>query len=110
MERLCEDVIYGRFDSSSKCFTREGSFWTGSAAHLGAVKEGARNGGVYKSLAMIPISYGQENLGLLVLKNIQEETFTKEQIEFYERTAGILGVALMQCALPGWLFENGSRK
>jgi len=100
LERLCRDVLSGRFESSSPFFTRHGSFWTGDA-EMPLDFYPATNkpvpaviGGDYKSIALIPFAVNDENVGLLHLKSQQQQFFTPEQIELYEGMAQTLGMAV----------------
>lgn len=103
LERMCKNIVLGQFDPSLPFFTKNGSFWTGDAERSLAFfsKKNRRKkaqkfiiDGNYKSLALIPISVANENIGLLQLKSSSTDFFTQEEIEFYEGVVHTLGIAL----------------
>ena len=103
MEALCRDVMLGRTDSSLPHFTENGSFWTGDASALGTDRPTADAQpdaklpcltGEHQSLAMFCLRIGDDIVGLLQLKSAQKSFFTEEEIEFHERLAQTLAVAL----------------
>jgi two-component system NtrC family sensor kinase len=104
LEQLCRDVILRQFDPSLPFFTKNGSFWTGDAENsfLFLSKQNRKMSvsqpivdGNYKSLALIPISVENENIGLLQLRSTSPDFFTKKEVEFYEGTVQTLAVALI---------------
>jgi signal transduction histidine kinase len=104
LERLCDDILNGRFDSPRPFLTKNGSFWTGNTRiplNFGPKangKEGSRSlsiGGYYRSLALIPLLFGNEKIGLLQLKRKQGDYFTEDEIASYEGIAQNLGIALV---------------
>jgi two-component system NtrC family sensor kinase len=104
LEQLCRDIILRQFDPSLPFFTKNGSFWTGDAENSSALlskqkrKTSAREPIVeedYRSLALIPISVENENIGLLQLKSTSPDFFKKKDVEFYEGVVQTLAVALI---------------
>ncbi len=99
-EQLCQDISRGHFDPSLPFFTRAGSYWTGdteipfSLSRKGDNQTHLRIGGDYPSLALIPFTIDNENIGLLQLKSERLTFFTKDEIEFYEGVAQTIGVAV----------------
>jgi two-component system NtrC family sensor kinase len=102
LERLCDDILNGRYNSPRPFLTKNGSFWTGDTRiplHFGPKvngKEGSRGvsiGGHYRSLALIPLFVGNESIGLLQLKSRRRDYFTEDEIELYEVLAQNLGIA-----------------
>jgi len=103
LDSLRIDIILGKHDSASPYFTPYGSFWTGEidkylvslSGHgkLSQYHDSGKNGS-RKSLALIPITYGNKNIGLLELAYEQPDFFTKQIIELYEEIARILAIAL----------------
>lgn len=103
LEQLCRDIVLGQFDPALPFFTKNGSFWTGDVENS-FVFQSIKNRkeldskffvkGNYRSLALIPISVENENIGLLQLKSIFSDYFTKEEVEFYEGVVQTLGIAL----------------
>ncbi len=103
IECMCGNVICGRFDPSLPFFTKAGSFWTNSTTDLLAnTTEADRqartrnrcNGEGYESVALIPLHFGEERMGLLQLNDRRKEMFSPETISLWERLAGYLAVAL----------------
>jgi two-component system NtrC family sensor kinase len=104
LERLCDDILNGRFESTRPFLTKNGSFWTGNTRiplNFGPKvngKGGSRSvsiGGHYRSLALIPLLFGNEEIGLLQLKSKQGDYFTEDEIASYEGIAQNLGIALV---------------
>ena len=100
---MCGNVICGRFDTSKPFFTQNGSFWsnctTGLLASTTEADRQARtrnrcNGEGYESVALIPLNFGAERLGLLQLNDTRSGMFTPQGIALWERLAGYLAVAL----------------
>lgn len=104
INRLRIDIIQGQFDPSLPVFTTNGSFWTGDTKKplTFMLKPGEQKhhhnhsiNGDYRSLALIPLVFGDENIGLMQLMSIQRYYFSKDKIEFYEGIAQILGIAMV---------------
>jgi len=104
LERLCDDILNGRFDSPRPFITKNGSFWTDntriplSFGPKANGKEGSQSvsiGGPYRSLALIPLLFGNEEIGLLQLKSKQGDYFTEDEIASYEDLAQNLGIAVV---------------
>ena len=104
LERLGIEVVERRFDRSSRMFTRNGSFWTGTAGkgleRSAAIDKKSRSdnygiGGDYPSLALVPLSVADENVGLMVLKSRRRGYLSQSQVQFYERVGRNLGVAII---------------
>jgi signal transduction histidine kinase len=101
MEILCRHVIRGSVDRTRPCFTKRGSFWTGDAfqqidlGRTGSFRSGGpRLPGSYKSLALIPIGFEGECVGLLQLKSRKKGFFSSDDLLLYEDISGILGITL----------------
>jgi two-component system NtrC family sensor kinase len=104
LEHLCRDIILRHFDPSLPFFTKDGSFWTGDAQNsLDFLSKQNKKMSVskpivegnYRSLALIPISVENENIGLLQLRSISPDFFTKKEVEFCEGAVQTLAVALI---------------
>jgi two-component system NtrC family sensor kinase len=104
LEKLYKDIILRQFDPSLPFFTKAGSFWTGdvksSLAFLSKQNKNMRVSkpivdGNYRSLALIPITVENENIGLLQLRSTSADFFTKKEVEFYEGAVQTLAVALI---------------
>ncbi|MCK4679079.1 MAG: hypothetical protein KAT48_13170 [Bacteroidales bacterium] len=104
LEILCGEIFLGHYDPTLPFFTEYGSFWTNNADkpfHF-SIESGVKLytdeliiSNSFKSLALIPLLVSKENIGLLQLKSIQYDFFSKEEIKLYEGIAPTLGVALM---------------
>lgn len=105
IECMCGNVICGRFAPEAPFFTAQGSFWSNCTTDLLAgtapidAQCGLRsrcNSEGYESIALIPLSVGQERLGLLQLNDLRKGVFSAESISMWERMAGYLAIALMK--------------
>lgn len=105
LECMCGNILCGRFNPQLPFFTEYGSFWTNSTTQLlASTSESDRqartrnrcNGEGYESVALIPIRYGSETLGLLQLNDRAPGRFNAELIPFLERMAGQIALALAQ--------------
>lgn len=113
--RLCRDVARAQFDSSSPFFTKRGSFWTGDTGKSLVFRSKPKRQvhtynlyikGGYKSLALFPLTIGDERIGLLQLKNKRRDYFVEDEIGFYESLAQTLGVALVNYLMQAALCER----
>ena len=118
MECMCGNVICGRFDASLPFFTDFGTFWTNSTSQLlASTTEADRqartrnrcNGEGYESVALIPLSFGNERVGLLQLNDQHPGIFTPHLIASWERLAGYLAVALAKIEAEESLRESNER-
>jgi two-component system cell cycle sensor histidine kinase/response regulator CckA len=106
LECMCGNVIRGRFNPELPFFTEGGSFWSSNCTTelLASTSEGDRqartrnrcNGEGYESVALVPIRSIEGCLGLLQFNDRQKGRFTKERIEFFERLASSLAIAISQ--------------
>jgi signal transduction histidine kinase/methyl-accepting chemotaxis protein/ActR/RegA family two-component response regulator len=103
IECMCGNIIRGRYDPSKPFFTNSGSFWSNCTTELlASTTEAERqtrtrnrcNGEGYESVALIPLSMGEERLGLLQLNDRRNGRFSPATIALWERLAGYLSVAL----------------
>jgi signal transduction histidine kinase len=96
LERLYQDVLRGRLKPRSPFSTHQRSFWTGDthkAMQLGGTTR-AGLGGLYRSLAVMRFAVDDRTVGLLQLKSLQPDCFTREEVESYEGFAQTLGLAI----------------
>ncbi|MGD8536968.1 MAG: ATP-binding protein [Candidatus Aminicenantes bacterium] len=103
LEQLCINILLGHYDPDLPFFTKNGSFWTANTEKSLASQSKkdseswagkiARDGD-YRSLALIPISVANENIGLLQLKSVSPGFFSEKDVEFYEGIVQTLGIAL----------------
>jgi signal transduction histidine kinase len=101
-EKLSNDIILGRFDTSLPFYTEYGSFWLGDTSQpLELSSEtckwaGGRTiylSGDFLSVAIVRFMVEENSHGLLVLKSRQTNYFTSEKVKAIEGIAHILGVA-----------------
>lgn len=118
IECMCGNVILGRFDPAKPFFTEQGSFWTNCTTELlaGTSDEDRMtrtrnrcNGEGYESVALIPLRFGEERLGLLQLNDRRKGRFTPAGIALWERLAGYLSVALAKFRAEEALLEKEER-
>jgi two-component system NtrC family sensor kinase len=104
IEKLCRDMMLGRFDPSLPFFTKNGSFWTNDLCKSSTLRgqKGGRSpvhnlslGGDYRSLTLFSLVVDDEHMGLLQLKSKRPNHFTEEEIQLYENLAQTLRIALV---------------
>jgi signal transduction histidine kinase len=104
VERVCRDVFLRNIDPALSTFASDGSFWTGNAENSLEFLLGKKVSGSPEklteatgntSLAIIPVSVEDQNIGLLQLKSVHEDFFSKEDVEFYKAVVQSLGIALI---------------
>jgi two-component system NtrC family sensor kinase len=104
IERICSDIFLGKIDPALATFTNDRIFWTGNVEnHLANLLGRKGIEGVneftksedFASLAIIPIAVENQNIGLLQLKSVSTDFFTKEEVEFYKDVVQSLGIALI---------------
>jgi len=93
LECMCGNVICGRINPSLPFFTEGGSFWTNSTTELiGSTNQEDRQGRTrnrcnsagYESVALIPLRFANEIIGLLQLNDSRKNLFTSRVITFFE--------------------------
>jgi signal transduction histidine kinase len=103
LELLCKAVIQSQLDNAEPFLTKNRGLYIANTRkpvsltlrthrqlqtyNLGDID--------YQSLALIPIVVVKENIGILQLKSQKLDFLTKDEIEFYEGIAEILGDALV---------------
>ncbi len=112
---MCGNVIQGRFDPSKPFFSNNGSFWTNCTTELLATTTEAdrqartRNrchGEGFESVALIPLSVGDNRFGLLQLNDRRQGRFSPDDIALWERLAGYLAVAMAKFHAEGLRRES----
>ncbi|MCP4582286.1 MAG: PAS domain S-box protein [candidate division Zixibacteria bacterium] len=100
---MCGNVIRGRINSSLPFFTISGSFWTNSTSKmLASTTEEDRQGHTrdycnragYETVALIPLHFNQEIIGLLQLNDKRPNMLNQDMIHFYEDIGDSIGIAL----------------
>ncbi len=103
--RLCRDIMLKRTEAFLPFMTPGGGFLTGdisSALHqvFGAEIEAEDSNHFlparqFSSLAVIPISVEEENIGLLQLKSKTSDFLSRNDVEFYESLIQTLSLAMI---------------
>jgi PAS domain S-box-containing protein len=102
LECMCGNVISKRIDSSFVFFTEAGSFWTNSTTNMLATTTEKElqthtrnhcNTAGYESVALIPLTWEKEIIGLLQLNDKRKNMFTEDMIHFFEDIGSLIGVA-----------------
>ena len=105
-ECMCGKVMRGRTNPSYAYFTHNGSFWTNDTSELIASScekyfhtktRNLCNKSGYESVALIPIRYGSEIIGLLQLNDFQKNKFSLKLIESLEEACNLIGMSLIRC-------------
>jgi hypothetical protein len=96
LECMCGNVICGRTDPSLPFFSEGGSFWTNSTTELlasttvddrqGRTRNRCNSAG-YESVALIPLRYDNDSMGLLQFNDSRKNLFTSNLIRFFEEVA-----------------------
>jgi GAF domain-containing protein len=103
LECMCGNIICGRTNPSLPFFTESGSFWTNSTTELlASTTKGDRQGRTrnrcnsegYESVALIPLRYDKEIIGLLQLNGRRKNIFTSNLISFFEEVGSSIGIVL----------------
>jgi GAF domain-containing protein len=103
LECMCGNVIRGRFNPELNFFTPKGSFWTNSTTTLLActTEEDRQtetrnycNIAGYESVALIPLKYREERIGLIQLNDKRLNMFTLSLIEYMEMIGEQIGLAI----------------
>jgi len=103
LECMCGNILRGRTDPALPFFTEGGSFWSNCTTELlASTTEKDRqartrnrcNGEGYESVGLIPLSSGDEIIGLLQLNDRRRNQFTPEMIRFFEGLGASIGIAL----------------
>ena len=104
LERFYEEGRKHEIDASQPFFTSKGSFWTGDIENTLAVYPEEKIKAHYycfkndendRSIAIIPITVGDQRVGILQFMSRRRHFFTEAEIEFYENFVLLLGLALL---------------
>lgn len=102
LECMCGRVIQNEIDPDKPYFTKNGSFWSNSISGLlrnDRTKKTVRKGCLFhgfESVALIPIRYGDETLGLLQLNDHRKNKFDKHKVKLFEQLTANLALGLKQ--------------
>jgi len=103
LECMCGNILMGRFDPEKPFFTEGGSFWTNSTSNfLGSTSEKDRltktrnvcNLEGYESMALIPIRFEGNILGLIQLNDKSKNRFNIEFVTHMEKVAQSIGIVI----------------
>jgi two-component system NtrC family sensor kinase len=104
LERVCTSVLYENVNPDTTSCTKYGSFWTGDTHQTlvwnspGSTQETRDTGcigGIYRSLALIPLRFDREQIGLLQFKNKRKKHYDLERVEYFETLAAKFELALL---------------
>ncbi len=104
LECMCGAVIRGTADPALSYFTDQGSFWTPSTSDLEATTDEEQRGWTrnrcvnagYESVALLPLRYRDRTFGLLQLNAYRRDALPPRALQFYERVADHVAIALSQ--------------
>jgi hypothetical protein len=102
IDPILDAMLRGQFLAASPFFTRGGSFWTGDATRPILLREDRQDaqarslvlGGDYLSLAIVPVPVDDRTRSILHLGFRKAESFTQDDLPFFEAVGETLGVAL----------------
>lgn len=100
---LCGQILNRKIDTTLPNITKQGGFWTNNASRLFSERfSGERfnclnaccisNG--FESIALIPLYYCNEIVGLLQLNDNRNNVFSAETVSFYEELGNSIGIVL----------------
>ena len=96
-------VLNGESEPYPKYFTKGGSFWTNSISELTLPADTTADSPPshvkthpYESVAMIPLRFGNDIMGLLVFCDLRADLFSAETIALFERLASKLSIAIKE--------------
>jgi PAS domain S-box-containing protein len=103
LECMCGNILSGKTKPALPFFTEGGSFWTNcTTLLLASTTEVDRQGRTrnrcnsegYESVALIPIRYNNDIIGLLQLNDRRKNIFSLTLITFFESFVSSIGIAL----------------
>ncbi len=115
LECMCGNVICGRFNPDLPFFTEHGSFWSNCTTELlASSSEEDRqsrtrnrcNGEGFESVALIPLRFGGETLGLLQFNDRRRDCFNERKIATLERMASNVAIGLAQRRASKELYKS----
>jgi len=103
LECFCGHVLTQKVNSMLDCFTRFGSFHTNSTTDLlASITDAERLARVralcnvegYETVALVPLRFGDETIGLLQLNDRRHGRLSEETLGFLENIGASMGIAL----------------
>ncbi len=112
---FCTMVISGIQDDFPSCFTRHGSFYTGSLKDL--IEEKGETGTIsclrsecnengYETIIILPLRIGTEKIGLIQLNDRRKDLVSAESLRYLERLSNTLAVAVSRIKKSQELLES----
>nr|NQU89921.1 GHKL domain-containing protein [Bacteroidota bacterium] len=104
LSNLSRGILLGHYNPTLPLFTKKGSFFTCNTdkpCRISFILEDKTHdvnldiSGEYKSIAIIPLVIDNKKVGILHLMSSQNNFFTKDEIELFERTILTLSSALL---------------
>ncbi|MBI4657155.1 MAG: hypothetical protein HY746_10495 [Elusimicrobia bacterium] len=105
LAQICEEMLHGRSNFSLSDFTEGGSFWTGDIKKNPRLNMDFKKKNPmfpspaindnHKSVVLVPIGLGEENIGVLELGGKQENFFGENEVRLYEGIAEIIRIILI---------------
>ena len=104
LDKICRSVLYADVNPVPSSCTKYGSFWNGDthqslAWNSGSSAQEARDpmciGGIYRSLALVPLRFDQAQIGILQFKNKRKNLYDLERVEYFETLAAKFELALL---------------
>jgi len=100
-DQIMDSVLHGQFLAASPFSTRSGSVWTGDSSRPILLRESGRPdarplviGGEFLSLAFVPVPVDERIRGVLHLGSRHADSFTRDDLQFFEAVGETLGVAV----------------
>jgi|GEM_PF-7088659 len=118
LECLCGSVLSRRYNPAIPFYTPHGSFWTNNSSELLTIApvadfkthfRGYCTRAGYESVALIPLRFGGETLGIIQLNDKHKGCFTKEKINLLERFGDHVACALLEKQTRQSLLESEER-
>ena len=103
LDCMCGKILLGRYDSSKPFFTTNGSFWSSSFTELQKSSAGIElqagscnrcNDEGYESIALVPLHYHGDIVGLFQFNDRRGGRFTAEKILQLEDMVDIVSISL----------------
>ena len=98
---MCGNIIRGHTDATLPFFTEKGSFWSNNTTRMltpttekncqARIRNQCISSG-YESVALIPLRFGDETIGLLQLNDHRTNCFTLDIIHFLENLGASIGI------------------
>ena len=103
LEIMGARILNGDIDPGRQYFTQDGSFWTNSISALtlpedqeAALPANHVKTHPYESVAMVPLRFGNDIMGLLVFCDLRADLFSSETLSLFERLASKLSIAIKE--------------